>query len=377
MDKDKATKGTPLAGSARLRHPESKYVSTAPETMLLPVILLVRYSPDAPPMLSLDAWANTAPQARKILSPVEYAHTYGATKEDVAAVLSFAAQNGMTVLRADAATRSITVNCPVTSAKSAFAVQLNRYESPDPMAKGAATYTHFGFDGEVHLPPTVAGIITAVIGLDNRKIYSGPADFTGDPSPASPLLVSEVAQLYKFPKLPAAIASDVVIGLHAPGNGYLQTDIDTYFSNAPAGFQTPPVMHDANCVVGGKTYTNSNIVDAEISLDIQTSTTIAQGCTANVYHTEDTEQGWVVFMNRVLVPPPGEKQPQVLTTSYPLDRGEVSVGNPNTPGSQSAVMTTLFQALASQGINVFASSGDYGSLDLQTDSKAHVQYPAR
>jgi kumamolisin len=297
----------------------------------------------------------------------------------MAAVLAFVAKNNMTLFRAEAATRSVSVNCPAASAKSAFGVQLSRFESPDPIVKGKATHTHYGFDGEAKLPLEMAGIIVAVIGLDDRKIHSRPAvDYTGDPTPSAPLLVSEVAQLYRFPTLPASTpASDVVIGIHAPGGSYLLSDINTYFNNAPTGWKTPPVIHDANCVVGGTTYSNTGGVDAEVSLDIQTSTTIAQGCTANVYHTQDSEQGWVVFMNRVLVPPPGEKQPQVLTTSYPLDRGETLVGDPTNPASQSAIMTALFQALAMQGINQFASAGDYGSEDLQTDGKAHVQYPAR
>jgi kumamolisin len=380
---DKAAKGISLAGSARMRPAESKWVSTVPDAELLPITLLLRYPPGAPPMPSHDDWTKMAPHQRKFLSVAQYVDTYGATKEDMAAVLAFAAKNNMTLFRAEAATRSVALNCPAASAKSAFGVQLSRYESPDPMVKGEATHTHYGFEGEVHLPPDMADIITAVIGLDDRNIHAKPAvDFTGDPPPASsavPLLVSECAQLYRFPALPASTpATDVVIGIHAPGGSYLQTDINTYFTNTPTGWQTVPVMQDANCVVGGTTYKNGvNPVDPEVSLDIQTSTTIAQGCTANVYFTQNSEQGWVVFMNRVLVPPPGEKQPQVLTTSYPLDRGETLVGDPKNPSSQSGVMTALFQALAMQGINVFASAGDYGSEDRQTDSKAHVQYPAR
>jgi subtilase family serine protease len=72
-----------------------------------------------------------------------------------------------------------------------------------------------------------------------------------------------------------------------------------------------------------------------------------------------------------------EKVPQVITTSFPLDRGETFVGDPKSPASQSGIMTGMFSELAMSGINVFASAGDFGSEDSLTDKKAHVQYPAR
>ena len=55
-----------------------------------------------------------------------------------------------------------------------FGITLNYYEGPPGAAPAppgdvvALTQRHHGYDGPVHLPPELAGIVLAVIGLDNR-----------------------------------------------------------------------------------------------------------------------------------------------------------------------------------------------------------------
>jgi hypothetical protein len=71
-------------------------------------------------------------------------------------------------------------------------------------------YVYRGFEGPVHLPPKLIEIVTAVIGLDNRRL-GGPAGVgTGDPPGAAYLSPAAVAERYNFPK---STAGGQTIGL--------------------------------------------------------------------------------------------------------------------------------------------------------------------
>src|ERR1019366_6310054 len=124
----------------------------------------------------------------------------------------------------------------------------------------------------------------------------------------------------------------------------------------------------------------------EITQDISTSATVAQGATVNVYFTQNSEQGWVAFLNRVLQPQ-GENPPTVLSCSWVLYQGDDSsyVGKLSDSGSAVSVMHALFQQLASLGISVFIAIGDWGadnwtlltaSPPTAPDGSSHVMYPA-
>ena len=82
---------------------------------------------------------------------------------DVAAVEAFAGQNGLTVLDADAASRRVRVEGSASALEKAFGVQLK--QSEDPSGKQFLTYT-----GAITVPKTLGGVVTAVLGLDQRPV---------------------------------------------------------------------------------------------------------------------------------------------------------------------------------------------------------------
>ena len=135
---------------------------------------------------------------------------------------------------------------------AAFGVTLNYYEAPRPPdgahrradaeeeAAGEEAppvlYTHHGYDGAVHVPADLAGIVQAVVGLDNRSL-GGAGGSSGDPTNSKPLPVPTIAQYYNFPNSGAA---DQTIGVIAPSDppggsgrrlsGYLTNDITSFTS---------------------------------------------------------------------------------------------------------------------------------------------------
>ena len=67
----------------------------------------------------------------------------------------------------------------------------------------------------MQLPPELAEIVTAVVGLDNRRIGT-PAGGTGDPAGANFLSVPGAAGLYNFPTTKAADQTIGVVSMEGP-----------------------------------------------------------------------------------------------------------------------------------------------------------------
>ena len=411
-EKDKVPKGyQKLNGSERPRSSTAKLLGPLDPKEIVSVTLVVRHKPGSPPVPDHQHWQNSPLGQRRFLSPEQYAEVYGASQTDLDAVTSFVASHGLTVLNSHAGRRTVSISGTTAQMNAAFGIQLNRYESPRPKhkrrgnastaEKSPSTHIHHGYDGPVHIPSQLASIVTAVIGFDNRAL-GGPGGSSGDPAKSNPLSVPKVAGLYNFPN-PGA--SDQVIGVIAPSDpvgttgqrlsGYLANDINNnYFPNlSDSSYRTKPAsLNDISLTVGTNTYSNSTTTvqgitsanlgstasgfSLEVTQDISTAATIAQGAAVNVYFTEITEQGLLVCLNRILLPE-GESQPTVVTCSFNFfgtdDSG--SIGDVSDTGSAAFQMSSLFQQLALVGIGVFIIAQDNGSNDGDTDGKTHVNYP--
>src|ERR1700722_7188022 len=386
-----------LDGSDRPRPGAHRLAGPVEADRVIGVTLMLRPRPGSPPLPGLDV----PPGRPRVWSAAEYARTYGAAQADLDAVTAFAADQGLTVTERHAGRRSVTVTGAAAQLNAAFGVTLNYYRAPRPGALAHrrvsseespaqdATYTYYGYDGAVHVPAGLAGIVQAVAGLDNRSL-GGAGGSSGDPAGSTPLAVPTIAQYYNFPNSGAA---DQTIGVIAPSDppggsgrrlaGYLASDItNLYFPNLTnADYRTPPLLNDVGLTVGTNSYVNnttsvsiSNNFALEVTQDISTCATIAQGATVNVYFTEITEQGLIVCLNRILQPE-GETQPSVVTCSFYFWADDASVGSPSSSGSIAATVSPLFQALAAQGIDVFIISQDNGSNDGVGGGGTHVEYP--
>ncbi len=405
-----------LSGSERPRSSGSRYQGPLDLNDQVSATLVLRRKPDAPSLPDHQHWDNTPLAQRQFLSPQQYAESYGASQADIDAVIAFVSSHGLKVLDSHAGRRTVAISGDAAQINAAFGIQLNQYETPRPEYRSRAhsmsaresalnaeaqMYMHHGYDGPVHIPDALAGIVIAVIGLDNRAV-GGPGGSSGDPAGAKSLAVATVAGLYNFPNSGAA---DQVIGVIAPSDpvgtssqrlsGYLVNDINSnYFPNiSNAAYRTAPAsLNDINLTVGTNTYSNSTAtVQAitsltlgstatgfamEVTQDISTAATIAQGAAINVYFTEITEQGLLVCLNRILLPE-GESQPTVVTCSFNFWGSDETgqIGDVSDSGSAAHQMSALFQALALVGVGVFIISQDRGSNDGDTDGNAHVCYP--
>ncbi|CAG4928584.1 S53 family peptidase [Paraburkholderia saeva] len=392
-----------LRGSKRERPTHHQFVGPVDADKEIAVTLIVRPRPGGPPLPDLEHWQATPPHRRRYPAPDEYAASYGAAQADIDAITAFAATNGLAVLDSHPARRSVTLKGTAAQLNRAFDTTINRYEARDPQvvpykstktvnspqATHTNAHTYHGYDGHVRLPSQLEHVVQAVVGLDNRR--SGRAGIgSGDPPFARPMSVPEIAKYYNFPNTGAADQTIAVIAPSAPPgegdrpySGYLASDIlDLYFPGlADGAYRKPPVLNDINVTVGANTYGNRTDAVAagggfvmEVTQDICTCATVAQGATINVYFTEASEQGLIACLNRILVPE-GERQPTVVTCSFGFRHSDGTIGSPSEPGSVAAIVSDLFQRLAAVGITVFMISHDDGSNSFVGDGAAHVNYP--
>jgi Pro-kumamolisin, activation domain len=385
-----------LAGSERPRPDTHRLVGPLDKAEVIGVTVIIRARPGSPPLRDFEDWLATPVGERRYLSAEEYASLHGAAPADLAAVEQFAVSHGLTVRESHLGRRSVTLVGAAAQMNAAFGIALNRYEAPAPPPRrgwgdaAPETHIHHGYDGPAYVPTELSEIILGVVGLDDRRL-GAPAGGTGDPPGATWRSVAAVAGTYNFPNTGAA---DQTIGVVTMGGAYSHKDItQNYFPNlSDANYKTAPSsLNDIDLTVGTTTYSNSastvaaitsaNITSynqvMELTQDISTSTTIAQGANVNVYFTENSEQGWLVLLNRVLQPE-GESQPTVVTCSWFVwaadDSG--SIGSLSDSGSTVSLMTALFQSLANLGIDVFIALGDWGADDGVVDGHSHVQYAA-
>jgi kumamolisin len=97
------------------------------------------------------------------LSQNEAAEAIGADPGDLEAVRSFAERYGMKIVDENAATRTIRVSGTVQQMDEAFGVRLGWFPGPDGR-------NHLSYEGTLSVPEQVAGVIMAVLGLDQRPI---------------------------------------------------------------------------------------------------------------------------------------------------------------------------------------------------------------
>ena len=374
-----------LAHSARPRHSSSRFVRELNVDHEITFTVFIRRLSGGSALPDLEYWQKTPVHDRHHVSTEEYSKLYGASTSDMQTASAELVKYGMTILHQHQGARTLTVKALSQHIAKAFGVKLNHYESLTPKAllhrksknlkpeAASETEIHIGYDGPVSVPAELADIVVQVIGLDTRSTAI-PGGGTGDPANSFLQTVPNQAGLYNFPN---SSASGQTIGVFNAGGSYLSSDIASYFASMPTGFTTAPTIVDVGITVGSTTYSNNpasvssttSIANAdgnslEVTQDILTSATIAQGCTTNVYFTDITEQGWTLFLNRILFPQ-GENRPNVVTISW-IMFDERFFGN---------AISTLFQQLACVGVNVFAAVGDWGADDNDVDGQEHVGYP--
>lgn len=285
-----------------------------------------------------------------------FAARFGAAPDDIARVEAFAQQAGLDVVRSDAARRTVVLAGTVQQFNQAFEVQLQRYEH--------AAGSYRGRSGAIHLPQSLAGVVEAVLGLDDRpqaRTHFRIAE-TGPEAKGGSFTPTQLATLYKFPEGGGAGQCIALIEL---GGGYESSDLASYFSGL--GLSQPTVtavsVDQAQNQPGG----DPNGADGEVMLDIEVAGAIAPQARIAVYFAPNTDAGFLDAITTAIHD--SQNQPSVISISW---------GGPESSWTPQAMdsFDQAFQSAAALGITVCVAAGDGGSSDGVGDSGAHVDFPA-
>lgn len=149
----------PLEGS-RSRVPADVTAKSDPDpSSRIEATILVRRRPASAASERVDAILRGQAPA---LSREEAAASLGADPADVERVTAFATAQGLTIIEASLARRSVRVAGTAAQMEEAFAARLRLCES------GGREY--ICYEGTLSIPAELEGIIVAVLGLDQRPV---------------------------------------------------------------------------------------------------------------------------------------------------------------------------------------------------------------
>ncbi|MFC0155870.1 protease pro-enzyme activation domain-containing protein [Xanthomonas dyei] len=354
---------TILPGSERPTAPSTRETGLPAVDERLRVLLAVRMPAlDAAAQVLLQLQANTLPVP---FSREQFSARFAASQADLQAVAQFATRYGLTVERAHADSGNVILEGTVQQCEAAFQVSLREY------VRGASRYR--GRTGPVSIPQALAGIVTAVLGLDARpQAQTLPATPTPSPAPMpappaaegqAPVMhytPPQLAQLYGFPEHDG---HGQCIGIIVLGGGYARAQMENYFAQLrlPMPTLVDVLLPGAQNVVSAGTEN----ADIEAQMDIQIAGAIAPGAKVVMYFAPNTDNDFLEAINAAIHD--AEHAPGVIGISWGFTEAQW------TPQSRQAY-DCAFRAAALLGVTVCIAAGDDGASDGQPG--LNVCFPA-
>jgi kumamolisin len=317
------------------------------------------------------------------LTQAEFAQRHGTDPADIDLVREVLSRHGIEVTEVHAGSRRVKASGTLAALAETFGASLSMVRSPHPVMPGGQA-EHRYRQGSLRIPAELAGIVLAVLGLDDRpqarpqfriapafsaeasQAVAGPAD--GSPAaPAAPAgpasyTAPQIAEIYQFPA--GTDGTGQTIAILELGGGFASSDLDAYFSGL--GIATPTVTAAGVDGVVNEPGQDPNGADGEVLLDIEVAGAAAPGATQVVYFAPNTDQGFVDGVSAAVHATP---TPTVLSISW----GDSE--DAWTAQARSALDAAIADA-AVLGVTVCAAAGDNGSNDRVTDGANHADFPA-
>jgi kumamolisin len=299
------------------------------------------------------------------VDPAAYIRDHGAAPADLDLVTSTLEGLGLTVVESDQASRRVRVEGPMSVVSRVFGTSLQAVssEAPTPAGVASARVEHRQREGGLSVPKALDGVITAVLGLDDRP--QARAQFRIAPAAAAPTTSYTPVQLGEAYSFPAGTdGSGQTIAIIELGGGYEQSDLDTYFSGLGVG--SPSVSAVGVDGAANKPGQDPSGADGEVLLDIEVVGALAPKASIVVYFAPNTDAGFVDAIAQAT-----HAQPTPTTMSISWGQSE----DQWTAQARNALDEALVDA-AALGVTVTAAAGDNGSSDGATDGANHVDFPA-
>ena len=294
----------------------------------------------------------------------EFDRQFAPTQADYDAVMQFALNHGMTIVKTHTGRTLLTVKGSVAAVQDAFHVQMGVYQKRDGTVVHASNVC-------ASLPAVIARKVSAIVGLDDAGLMARPnvvrqkADpfdiakpFAGT-GPAGGLAPSDIRTAYNLTSS-TLLGQSQSLALYEL-DGYVQSDIDSYTTQfgIPAAPLSNVLVDGYSGVAGGNT--------DEVVLDIDMMEALCPNIKKiYVYEAQNGTSGqddeYVQIADDYAT-----TNASAVSSSWGLDETA-------DPGSNSAD-DAAFQKMAMQGQSMFAAAGDTGAYSPGT-STVVVGYPA-
>ena len=357
----------PLPGSERSELPGATPVQAGrDDTQVITVTVLLRRRAQVPTELV---------EGPETISASELGERYGADPADAQLVSEVLGSYGLTVTEYHLASRRLKVSGTIAAMEAAFGTTLTEVTSPHP--DGSGSVRHRYRTGGLSVPAQLSGIITAVVGLDDRpqaraqfrrapgagsRASAEPDDGPSAPAAAkgSPLTAPQVASFYQFPA--GTDGTGQAVAIIELGGGYTASDLSTYFSGL--GLSVPSVT--AVGVDGGSNSPGQE-ADGEVELDIEVVGGVAPGAVQYVYFADNTDQGFIDAIAQAVHATP---TPIAVSISWGQSEDHWSA-------QSRTAMDDAFSDAAALGVTVTVAAGDNGSSDDPSETtQVHCDFPA-
>jgi kumamolisin len=357
----------PLPGSERSELPGATPVQAGrDDTQVITVTVLLRRRAQVPTELV---------EGPETISASELGERYGADPADAQLVSEVLGSYGLTVTEYHLASRRLKVSGTIAAMEAAFGTTLTEVTSPHP--DGSGSVRHRYRTGGLSVPAQLSGIITAVVGLDDRpqaraqfrrapgagsRASAEPDDGPSAPAAAkgSPLTAPQVASFYQFPA--GTDGTGQAVAIIELGGGYTASDLSTYFSGL--GLSVPSVT--AVGVDGGSNSPGQE-ADGEVELDIEVVGGVAPGAVQYVYFADNTDQGFIDAIAQAVHATP---TPIAVSISWGQSEDQWSA-------QSRTAMDDAFSDAAALGVTVTVAAGDNGSSDDPSETtQVHCDFPA-
>jgi kumamolisin len=366
----------PLPGSDRSELSGASAATPLDGDQVITVTVLLRRRAEVPRALV---------EGPQTISTSELGDRYGADPADAQLVSEVLGSYGLTVTETHLASRRLMVSGTITAMQAAFGTTLSAVTSPHP--DGSGDVQHRYRTGSLSVPARLSGVVTAVLGLDDRpqaraQFRRGPSfgsraatdkeDGPGGATPVAPaapdtpaakggpLTAPQVASFYQFPA--GTDGTGQTVAIIELGGGYTPSDLSTYFSGL--GLAVPSVT--AAGVDGGANSPGQE-ADGEVELDIEVVGGVAPGAVQVVYFAPNTDQGFIDAVSQAVHATPA---PVAVSISWGQSEDQWSA-------QSRTAMDEAFADAAALGATVTVAAGDNGSSDdPSTQSGVHADFPA-
>ncbi len=279
---------------------------------------------------------------------------FGADPTDATLVTSTLRSLGLKILETDLPSRRIRISGSVATICRVFGTTLSSAQ--------IGSTTHRLRSGGLSIPAALDGVVTAVLGIDDRP-QARPQFRAAKSHPAAVSYTPvDIGAAYGFPE--GTDGTGQTIAIIELGGGFARAELKKYFTGLELALPTVRAVGvDGAKNVAGK---DPSGADGEVLLDIEVVGALSPASTILVYFAPNTDAG---FLDAVSTAAHAKVTPTSMSISWGQSEDEW------TAQARNALDDALLEA-AALGVTVTAAAGDNGSTDGSTDGANHADFPA-